>query len=111
MIFMIVAITVVTASVAIILTNSQGAALLEDAAGSHTSAESGIENALLRLLRNPGYTGETMQINSDQIVITVTGSNPYIITSTATTGKSRRSIEAKAEYINNELKISQWKEI
>lgn len=73
-------------------------------------AESGVENALLRLLRDPSYTGETVAIGSGSAVITVTGTNPVTIVSVGTVGSHTRTIEAIASDSAGVLTVTSWRE-
>lgn len=73
-------------------------------------AESGVENAILRLLRDPNYTGEVLTVGSGTVTITVSGSNPATIFSQAVSGQIRRSLLVTVDDSNNELVITSWKE-
>ncbi len=118
LIFMIVGITVTTAAVVILLTNSIGASKVEQGTISYYVAESGAENGLLRLLRNPTYCGETLPIDSGTATIEVSdggggfsGTSPITITSTGNMGNFSRKVRVIATYISNILTISSWKEV
>jgi hypothetical protein len=109
--FMIIAITITSAAVVILLTNSVSAQKLEQGTVSYYTAESGAENALLRLLRDPNYTGETLTIDGTTVVATVTKSGSvYTITSSATFGNFKRTIQVVATYVGNILTATSWKE-
>ena len=73
-------------------------------------AESGVENALLRLLRDPSYTGETVAIGSGSAVISVTGSGPKTIVSQGTVGSHTRTIQAVASESAGVLTVTSWRE-
>lgn len=109
--FMIIAITVIAAAIAVIYINNRATTRLEGGTIAYYVAESGIENALLRLLRDPGYTGEIIQIDLATVVIQVTGTEPKTVTSTATSGQFVRKLQTVIGYTNNILTISSWKEI
>lgn len=108
--FVSLTIIVTTAAVIIIIGNELSGTRLQEGTISYYSAESGIENALLCLLRNPSYTGETMSTPNGTIVIQVTGSNPYTITSQSTSGAFIDTIQVTATYNNTILNITNWKE-
>ena len=59
LVFMIIAVTITSSAVMIIILNSKGSYRFQDGLVAYQIAESGAENAILRLLRNPDYTGET----------------------------------------------------
>lgn len=109
--FMIIAITVTTGAIVIILTNSEGATSVSREETAYYAAEAGMENAVLRLLRDRTYTGETLPVGESQVQITVSGNNPYIATSSATLGNYVGKIEAQASYNNYILTVDYWKQI
>lgn len=111
LIFMIMAITISTASVAIVINNALNAERLEEGFIAKEVADSGIENAVLLLLRNRSYTGETLTVGTGSTVITVTGTNPQTVRSVATVGNFVRKVEAQISYTNNVLSITSWKEV
>jgi hypothetical protein len=112
LVFTIVAITITSAAVVIILTNSIGTSKLERGTNTYYSAESGAENALLRLLRDPNYAGETLAVDNASVVISVANvGSTYTITSDATLGNFIQSIEVTATFVNNILTVDSWKEV
>lgn len=78
---------------------------------SYLLAESGIEDAVLNLLRNPDYTGGTLTLDSNDITIEVTGTNPKTITATVVFNNTKRTLEITALYSENNLQITSWREI
>lgn len=111
LVIVVVAIIITSASVVIVYNNTQAAGRFEQGTETYYVAESGLENALLRLLREPNYTGETLNVDNGTAVIQVTGTNPIIVTSQGTMGNYQRIIQVKAVYNNNILTINSWKEI
>jgi hypothetical protein len=111
LIFVIMCIMITTASVAMIVTNSQASDKLYQGTTALDVAESGAETAMIKLLRDPNYAGESVTVGTGQAVITVTGSNPKIIVSKGTIGNFTRKIQVVADYTNNILTASSWKEI
>ncbi len=78
---------------------------------SYLLTESGIEEAVLNLLRNQNYSGGTLNLDGNEITISVSGSNPKTITSTTGFGNTKRTIEVVVSYSENNLSIISWKEI
>lgn len=111
LVVMIVAITVTTASVMMIVGNSQGASDYEQGLMARNIAESGVENAFLRLLRDPTYSGETLTVGQGSSTITVTGGTPQVITSRGQLGNFVRSVSATVTYSAGILTISPIREI
>src|SRR3989344_9457916 len=111
MVFMIIAITVTSGAAGMILVNTANTQKMEGGTVAFQVAESGIENALLRLLRNPNYTGENdLAIGNGMVDISVTGSNPYTITSTGISGNFSRTIQIVVNY-NGNITITSWREV
>lgn len=109
MVFMVIASTITAAAVALSIINSQSASAIELGNNALSVANSGGENAMLRLLRNPSYTGETMTVGDGTATITVTGTNPYVITSKGQVGDFSRTIQVVATG-SGFLTVSSWKE-
>ncbi len=106
--FMTIFVSVITAIVLIVLNTISAGSNLEQGTLAYYAAETGAENALLRLLRDPNYTGETMTVDQGTVVIDVSSG---VITSTATVGNSIRKIQVQTVYNNNVLTTTSWTEI
>lgn len=101
----------ISSAIAIVVLNSQTANRSEQGSLTFSAAESGIENALLRLLRNPNYTGETVPIGNATVVIVVSGTNTKTIIAEGKIGKFSRKVQVIAQYSNNVFEIQSWKEL
>lgn len=110
-IFTAIATTVITATVLLSVVNATSASTTELGMQVYGLAESGAENALLRLLRDPNYTGETLTIGGGQATMTVIGNNPKTISSVGTLGSFRREIRVVATLTNGILSIQSWREV
>jgi hypothetical protein len=111
LIFVIVAMIITAGAVVLTLTNSRASEKFNTGTDAYYVAESGIENALLRVIRDPSYTGETLLVNSDSATITVSGTNPITILSIGRSGDFVRKIQVVASYTNNVLTVNSWKEV
>ncbi len=111
LVFSVIALTVATAAVSIMLNVSHATNRVEGNITASQVAESGIENALLRLLRNPSYTGETLQVGDGTVVITVTGSNPKTVTAIGTLYSHTKTVEATVTFTNGIMSVTSWQEI
>lgn len=74
-------------------------------------AESGAENALIRMIRDPNYTGETLTIGDGTATITVTGTNPQTLTVVGVVGTATRSIQISVTQVDGATTITSWTEI
>ncbi|KKW11330.1 MAG: hypothetical protein UY49_C0004G0007 [Microgenomates group bacterium GW2011_GWC1_49_7] len=110
--FMVIAIIVTTMAVALVIINSQAASEVEQGETAIRVAESGAENALLRLIRNPAYTGtETLTIDGGSATVSITGTNPISIESVGTVGDFVRRVGIDARFEDTILVIDSWQEV
>ncbi len=110
LVFMAIAITVATSAAMIFVGIQKSTTSLEVSTNAYMVAESGIENALMRLLRDPYYSGETLTVGDGIATISATGQGASII-STARVGNYIRSIKVTAGFVGNMLTIYSWQEI
>jgi hypothetical protein len=108
--FVLISLTITSAAIIIMITNSLSASKFMEGDLSYYAAESGIENALLRLLRDPNYTGETLTIGDTTALVTVSGSNPKTVVSVGRNGNFERRISAQMTYSSGYYTFSNWKE-
>jgi len=109
--FILISLTITTGAIIIIVTNSISASKIQEGTLAYYVAESGVENALLRLLRDPNYTGETLMIGSGTAVITVSGNNPKTVLSVGQNGNFKRKVQAQINYNNGYYTFSNWREL
>lgn len=115
--FVMVGMIVTTAAVIILSTNSQAAQKLSQGEVARQMAETGAENALLQLLRNKNYMGETLTniggVAGDNVSIII-GTDPMTgqkaIFSTATSGNFTRKVEV-IYTANDVLTPLSWREV
>lgn len=110
-IYVLVAITITSAAVVIMATNSKGTDKVYQGTTAYDVAESGAETAMLKLLRDPNYTGESLTVNGGTATITITGTTTKIITSKGSLGNFTRSVQATVDTSNNILTVTSWKEL
>lgn len=111
MAFMAAAILVTSASAAVSVITTQSISDNESSEEVLFIAESGMENAILRLLRDRTYSGETLSIGGGSAVVTVSGGPIYTITSVGSYNNFSRTVEVVGDLSNNEFSISSWSEI
>lgn len=111
LLFVLISLTITSASSIISVINTQSSEKIEQGLITVESAESGAENALMRLLRDPSYTGEILTIGTSTVVTTVTGTTSKTITATATNGNFVRKVQIIASYTNYVLTVTSWQEI
>lgn len=112
LVFMVLAIIMTTMAVALVSINATAASQVEQGDMAWKLAESGADNALLRLMRNPAFTGtETYALDSGQVTATVSATNPIIIMSEGRLGIFVRKASVSASFVNTVLTIHSWREV
>ena len=114
LIFMMLSIIITTTAVTVTVINAAGNTQTNFGELALQAAETGAENALLRLERDPTYTGETMTINSaTTATITVSGTTTRTITSVGTVagiGTFKRTVVVTASYSGLAFTVTNWVE-
>ncbi len=108
--FGVIAATIVASTILVSVATNSASGRSQEGAIAYDIAENGAENALLRLLRDPSYTGETVALGSGSATITVTGTNPKTIVSLGVIGNYRRTIQVIASESAGILSVTSWKE-
>lgn len=76
------------------------------------TAESGAENAILRLLRDPSYTGEQL-LTPDGLAININvqPGPTIVITSQVESNNLTRSVQVELTRLNGVLEVQSWQQI
>ncbi len=111
LVLMTTGIIITSAAVILIIVNSQASSKFSLGEDAYAIAESGAENAILRLIRNPSYAGETLTVGNGSATITVTGSSTKTIVSEGVRGNFRRKVQVVGGYVNNIFTPTSWTEI
>lgn len=110
LIFMMVVIALTAIAATITIVNIRSNNAFADGQQALSYAESGAEDALIRLVRNPAYTGETITFPDGTATISVSGTTTKTIVSAGTSGNHRRTVTVTANYTNNVLAPTSWSE-
>ncbi len=111
LIIMVLLIILTTAAVALTVTTNRDTTRLGQGEEASTIAQTGLENAILRLLRDPSYPGEAdLPVDGGSATIQVTGTTTKVITSTGTLGRYTRIVQAEISTVNGVLTISNWQQ-
>ena len=103
---------ITTAAVAIGFSTSRDTTTYTIGEEALAVAESGAENAILHILRDPNYIGEpNLPIGAGNATITVTGSGTKTIISKGTVGSLVRQIQVQAGLSGGQLTVQSWQEI
>jgi len=110
-IFVIVGMTIASIAVMLVVDVTINLSAQQRGNAALDIAESGAENAILMLLRDPGYTGGTLTVGTGQATMSVTGSDPVMIRSVGTLGAARRSVEVRLSRQQGAWTVEEWYEI
>jgi hypothetical protein len=110
-VFVAIALAVTSAATTILLNTMEEGTKHSDGLLALNIAESGAENGLLRLVRNPNYTGETLSVGDGNAVISVVPGNPTTITSIGKVRNNVKKIQLGIVYNIGIINIVSWKEI
>lgn len=113
MVIMLVASLVIAAAITLILSGSSSTTRVEVAQMAYQAAESGVDEAQLRLLRDPNFTGNVSNIpvGVSTADITVSSAWPKTIDSYGKYGGVIRHIRITATFNSGILTITALKEI
>lgn len=111
LIFITVGMLIVMMSIALVIMDSTIISSFQQSNSAKYLAESGAENAIMNLLRNPNYVGETLTIGSGTVTTVVTGSNPFIITATGRSNGFSKTLEVQVTPDAGLLTVTSWQEL
>ena len=111
LIFVMMGIVVTTFTVILVINNSFSASIYQQGTKALSVAESGVENAMMRLLRDPDYSGETLNVGGGQAIVTVVGTSSVTITSQGSFNQHQRTIVVEATQTTGIYTITSWQEI
>ena len=113
-----IGITIILAAAILIFQNIKGTSLVEQGTVSYYAAESGAQEGILRLIRDPSYTGTpqnqplAIYIDGNPVTVTIQASAVSgIVTSSATFNNTVRKIQVQTVYNNYVRTVISWKEI
>ncbi|SRR5258706_10218143 len=119
LVFAIIAITVITAAALIVTTSILAGSESERGLKAYYVAESGAEDGMLRLLRNPSIstaTPYTVTTDNGNAVVTIQnsvvgGTITDTILAVGTNGTTTRKIQAVTTFVSGKRNVTSWREI
>jgi len=111
---MLISSIVVSSAVAIIITNSTAASKVEQGQMAYEAAESGLEEAIIQLLRNPDFSGTVSHVSTglSEFSYTIGPIYPKTIDSYGSYHQFTRHLNTTATYnLQGSLIIGRWQEI
>lgn len=86
---------------------------LRQSSSAITIADSYMQNAFIKLIRDPNYTGETLTLNDGRVIIEITGENPkyILIKSIGPQNDILRQLSSQVNFDSNgAVSITNWTE-
>lgn len=109
----IIGITITVAAAIFVYQNIQASSVTEQGVDAYYVAEAGIQEGMIRKLRDSSYSGtpagQPLSIGGGTVVISTTSSG--LITAIGTYNNSVRKIQVQTVYNNGILTIQWWKEV
>ena len=110
LVVMVVAVVISSAGISLIVNNTQSSSRYQQGVTALKITESGMENALLRILRDPAYSGETLLVDGNPVMITTVGTNPIQVTAQGQVGQFTKQIDVTMSYAEGIWTVDSWKE-
>jgi hypothetical protein len=111
LVFVVIALTVLSVAVVLMITSGQAALGQDQAARANYMAEGAAENAMIRLLRDPDYVGETLTFTDGQATIAVSGSNPKTVSVVATSGQAIAKVSVVVATNLGVTTVTEWNKV
>lgn len=108
--YVVIGLTLISVSIALSISNSL--TTMQEEEGNHALeiAESGVENALLRIVRDLEYPGETLTVGDGSATVTVSGINTKTIQSVGIVNGFHRELEVVVTVNNGVITLVSWQE-
>ena len=110
LIFILLGITLTFTATLVVLTNIRTDSAYQNGEIALQDAQTGIENALIRLERDNTYTGETMTLVNGTATITVSGTGTVTIVSVGSYSNMSRTVTATATISGTAVSLTSWSE-
>ena len=110
-VFVTIGLSVTLMAVTLAIATVSGSSRLEQAALIRQAAESGAENALLRLVRDPTYSGETLTVDDATVTITVSGSSTKVISVVSRRAALVKELQLVGSASDGRITVQFWPEV
>lgn len=110
LIFMVLAMAITITAATITIVNLQANTAYSHGEMALANAQTGAENAIMQLERNPNYGGETMTLESGNATITVSGTGTKSIVSIGKDANFSRTVTATVTDAANIITLINWVE-
>lgn len=114
LVFIMVATIVISAATVLSIIQARSVGRFTSSEIAYTVAESGIEEAILRLIRNPNYTTSEsiLNVGGNNATFTITSNgSSKVIKSRGEVGSVQRIIQVDLTLNNGQIILNSWKEV
>jgi len=106
-----IVLTVSTVAIGVAISSSYSTLRQQNDLLTFAVAESGAEESLIRLLRNPNYSGGNLLVSGGNATITVGGGQSLIVNSTGEQNNHQKKIQLEFNRAQTVITVSKWGEI
>ena len=113
LIFVATGIIVTSGAVTVSLINTQGTSKFSQGEAALVVADSGAEEALLRVLRDPNFTttNTPLSVGEETATINVSGNSSKTVQSAGMSGNNRRTVQVSGSWTSSQFVLIDWEEI
>lgn len=109
--FVLIAMIYISAAVVIMAVNSQATTTTQEGLAASRIAEGALEDTLLRLLRDPDYSGGTFNLDGGNVTVSIVGDGLKDVTvSVIRDERYYRKFIAQVQFMETEMTILSWRE-
>ncbi|HSX33381.1 MAG TPA: hypothetical protein VLF91_03535 [Candidatus Saccharimonadales bacterium] len=110
LVYMAIVITLTTIAATVTIINIRASSGFTNGEQALVNAESGADDALLQLLRDPSYSGGTVPFPNGAATISISGTTQRTIVSRGESGGTQRSITVVATDSSHTITLVSWNE-
>lgn len=111
LVFVAMSLVIIAGAVSVTIINTASSYSFSKSGVALSLAEAGVENSLLRLLRESGYSGETLSFDQGSVIVTVLGEGQKTILSEASSNGLKRKIQVVGNLENHRFTLTSWREV
>ena len=108
--FVLIATIYISAAVVIMVVNTQSSTTVQQGIVASRLAEGVLEDTLLRLLRDPTYSGGSFNLETGNATVNITGDTTKNVSVVLDLGNYTKKYKAQVDFIETEMSVLSWGE-